>query len=147
MSALAGLIPLLNRIDALIKKMDELITVMTGKVPEGVPEVPEIIVPAPQVVVERLNNRYLIVEIDTSVARTDEPIGLKNMLLKQGVEYARYMTILDVGGGFTYKLNTTGVPALTGQVGAEHEFEIEEIFITNSAAAGTARLFIEYRVE
>jgi len=142
-SALAGLFSLLNRIDALIKKIDELITVISRKPTEGV----EVVVPAPQVVVERLNNRYLIIEIDTSVARTDEPIGLKNILLGQGVEYARYMTILDVGGGFTYKLNTTGVPALTGQVGAEHEFEIEEIFITNSAAVGTAKLFIEYRVE
>ena len=142
MSALAVL-PLLNRLDALIKKIDELIVATTGVVPPGV----EVVVPPPQVIVERLNNRYYIVDdIDTSDT-TERSLGLKEILKKQGIEYARYLTILDVGGDFTYRLNEKSAKSLTAFIGAEHIFEVEEIWVTGSGVAGTAIIFMEYRVE
>lgn len=142
MSVLAGLLPILNRIDALIAKIDELLTAMGVVIPpDGV------IVPPTQIILEELNNRYYIFDsIDTS--DTDErALGLKDILKTQGVEFARYVVILSVGGGFTYKLNTVGEPSLTAAVGAEHIFEVEEIYVAGSGGAGTAVMFIEYKVD
>ena len=141
MSALAGLLPILNRIDALIAKIDELLIALGVVIPPD-----GIIILPPQLVVERLNNRYLIATVDTSDA-TERAIDLKDTLLKQGVEYARYMVVLAVGGDFTYKLNDKGAAALDAQIGAEHIFEIEEIYVTGSGSAGTGKIFLEYRVE
>ena len=142
MSVIAVL-PLLDRLDALIGKIDALIDALRGVPPEGV----EGIVPPPQVTIERLNNRYMLFDIDTGTARTDVALGLTEVLKKQGVEHARYMVILALGGGFSYKLNAADQPTVDALLGAEWEFEVEEIFVTNAAVAGTARIHVEYRVE
>lgn len=142
MSAL-GLFPILNRIDALIKKIDELIKTLTG-----IPPADGVIPPTVVITEPKRNNRYHIFSLDTATARTDAALGVKDLMEKTGAEYATYMVILGVGGGFTYKLNSKVAPSVTGAVGALWEaFEVEEIYITNLAVAGTAQIHIEYRVE
>lgn len=142
MSALV-LLPILNRIDALIKKLDEFISTITGVPPA------ERVVPPTLVIIEpRRNNRYDISTLDTATSRTDEPLGVKDLMEKAGALYATYMIVLAVGGGFSYKVNSKAAPSVSAQVGDEwDEFEIEELYITNAAVAGTAILHIEYRVD
>ena len=140
MSAIAVL-PLLNRMDALIKKMDEFITAI-GAVP-GV-----IVEPAPvEVITEaKLNNRYKVLTVSLVAALTDQPIGVKDLRPTTG--YATYMPILDIGGGFTYKINSTGAESLPASLGEELEdFEIEEIYLPCGAVGGNAIFYLEYRVE
>ncbi|MBA7491255.1 hypothetical protein ES702_01800 [subsurface metagenome] len=127
------------------EKLQEIIDKLSALVPEipGIPGVPQIIVAMPQ-----RSNRYHIFDIDTNVVRANVPLGLKEYLDKYDVEHAIYMTVLAIGGGFTYRMNS-GVESLcTAVVGDEWEaFEFTEIFITNPAVAGTAQIHVEYRVE
>ena len=130
------------------EKLQEIIDKLSALVPEipGVPGIP----PAPQVVVSipQRANRYHIFELDTATARANVPLGLKEYLDKFDVKHATYMVVLAVGGGFTYRVNSGAESLCTAVVGDEwSEFEITEIFITNLAVAGTARIHVEYRVE
>lgn len=141
--SLVALPLILNRIDALIKKLDQLISLMVGVPPADMVVPPTVVITEP-----KRNNRYHIFALDTATARTDEELGVKDLMEKVGIEYATYMVILSIGGGFTYKQNSKVAPSVTGAVGASWEaFEIEEVYITNVSAAGTAQIHIEYRVE
>ena len=129
MSALA-LFPLLNRIDALIKKMNELL-IAIGVPPDALPPIPQIVITMPL-----RSNRYHVFELDTATVRANVALGLKEMLKKQGVFHATYMVILALGGGFSYRVNDIAAPLVDAQIGAEwDEFEVEEVYITNTAAA------------
>ena len=85
----------------------------------------------PVVVTEkRRANRYKVYVVDLSVARNDEPLGLKD----DGI-VGWSMTIMRADAPFKYKINSKGHDALDASVGNLHEdWEIEEIYITNSAA-------------
>lgn len=137
---------ILNRLDALINRVERLIAATTG-VPVG--ELPPVIeIPPVTVVTERLPNCYKIFSIDLSVVRTDEPLGLKDILLGAGIEYATYMSIITVPAAFQFKLNNTSFDAISASVGLEmSDFEITEIFITNAVLVGTALINVEYRVD
>ena len=137
-----GLLPLLNRLDTLTRKVEELITVLKGEAPPT--EIPTIVT----VTKPLYNNRYTVFSFDTSTVRTNEPLELLEILKKHGVEYATYMVILAVGGGFTYQMNSKSESLCTAAVGDEwSEFEISEVYITNPSVAGTALIHIEFRVE
>lgn len=88
------------------------------------------------------SNRYKVVELDLSTARTDEAVGLK-----AENRVANFMSWEKVEATTTYKLNSKGNDSMDAAVGVEHEnFEIEEIYISNAAAAGkVARLYYEWR--
>ena len=98
--------------------------------------------------VKKYNNSYKVLSFDLSVAHTDEPLGLGDVLDEAGAAYASYMTIIAVPLAFTFKLNSTENDAIDAVVNLEVEdFEITEIFITNDAGAGTALIEVEYRVD
>ena len=133
---------------AIKKEMKEKLQEIIDKLSELVPDVT--IPPAPQVIVAmpQRGNRYHIFDINTATARTNAPLGLKEYLDKYDVKHAIYMVVLAVGGGFTYRVNSGAESLCTAVVGDEwDEFEITEVFITNLAVAGTARIHVEYRVE
>ena len=94
------------------------------------------------------NNRYHVFEIDTSEERDDEALGLATILEEAGAAYSPYITITAVGGGFSYKINSEDNALNTAMLGEEWEdFEITEIYVTNAAVAGTAKIHVEYRVD
>lgn len=135
----------LNRLDALINRVERLIAAVTGVPVEELP--PPIEIPPVTVITERFPNCYRIFDLDLATVRTDEPLGLADILKGAGVEFATYMSIVAIASGFSFKVNNTGFDAITASVGLEwDEFEITEIFITNTAGAGTARIEVEYRV-
>lgn len=112
--------------------------------PMGVPKAPKAVAPKPELtpvlVQEIKNSQYKNFDLDTSVARTDEPLGLRDM----GI-VADSITILAVGGGFSYRLNSRTNDLTTAVLGlSETEFEIEEIYITNAAVAGTAIIRVNW---
>ena len=70
--------------------------------------------------------------IDLSTAHTDAPLGLRAL----GV-IATSMTIIRADDTFDYKLNSPSNDATPAEKGLEEDqFEIEEIYITNSASSG-----------
>jgi len=94
----------------------------------------------PILVQEIKNSQYKNISFSTATARTDAALGLRDM----GI-VADSITILAIGGGFTYKLNKPSNDSTTAVVGlSETEFEIEEIYITNAAAAGTATIRVNW---
>jgi len=137
------ILPILNRLDRVSRKLDELIEKIAAITPT-----PITVTPAPvEVITEpKLNNRYKVITVSLVVALTDSPIGIKE--LKPTTGFATYMTVLAVGGGFTYKLNSTGGDSVTASVGEEvADFEIAEIYLSCGAVGGNAIFWVEYRVE
>ena len=127
------------------EKLQEIIDKLQAIAPEipvGVPPVPTIVITEP-----RRNNRYHIFEIDLSKAHTDEPIGVQELVKVHGVKFCTYMTVLAAPSAFTYKINAKEASVCTAVIGDEWvEFEIEEIYYSNAAAAGTGRIHVEFRV-
>ena len=137
-----------NRLDALINRIERLTAATTGVPVDELP--PEIVIPPPEVVISQpmLPNRYKLFRVDLTVAHSDEPIGVADLLAGVGVHYASYMSIITVPSAFTFKLNSTDMDAIDAAVGLEMDnFETTEIFITNTAGAGTALINVEYRVD
>lgn len=138
----------LNRLDVLINRIERLIAATTGVPVDELPPVIEI--PPPEVVISEplLPNRYKLFRVDLTVAHTNEPIGVADLLAGVGAPYASYMSIITVPSAFTFKLNSTDMDAIDAAVGLEMDnFEITGIFITNAALAGTALINVEYRVD
>ncbi len=138
---------LANRLDVIAELLKRLIAATTG-VP--IDELPDIVIPPPEIVISQpmLPNRYKLFRIDLSIAHTDEPIGLAEMLAGVGQRYASYMSVITEPNPFTFKLNSTDMDAIDASVGLEmDDFEITEIFYSNAAAAGTALVNVEYRVD
>ena len=141
---------ILNRLDALINRVERLIAASTGVPVEELPPPVEVVAPPPELVITepKLPNCYKIFSIDLSVGRTDEPIGLSDILKGAGVEYATYMSIISVPSTFSFKVNNTSFDPINAAVGLEwDDFEIKEIFITNAVGTGTALINVEYRVD
>jgi len=94
----------------------------------------------PILVQEIKNSEYKNIPLDTSVPRNNIALGLRDM----GI-VADSITILAIGGGFTYRLNKPTNDSTTAVVGLqETEFEIEEVYITNAAVAGTAIIRVNW---
>jgi hypothetical protein len=78
------------------------------------------------------NKRYKNIELDLGVERTNKELGLRGM----GI-VADSMTIIKAEADFEYRLNSVSNDATPAEKGmTEDEIEIEEIYITNAAAAG-----------
>jgi len=138
---------LANRLDVIAKLLERLIAIEAG-IP--VDDLPEIIIPAPELVISEplLPNRYKIFRIDLTLAHNDEPIGIGELLKGVGTPYASYMSIITVPDDFTFKLNSTDMDEIDASVGLEQEnFEITEMFVTNTVGAGIALINVEYRVD
>jgi len=121
-----------------IQELEKLIRPMEPPKPPRAGLLPDEITPV--LVQEIKNSQYKNLSFSTGVARTDEPLGLRDM----GI-VADSMTILAIGGGFTYKINKPSNDSTTAVVGLqETEFEIEEVYITNAAVAGTAQIRVNW---
>lgn len=93
------------------------------------------------------NNRYYVFDLDTSVVRADVAIGLQAILTAAGAPYATYLLVIQIGGGISYRINDVANALLTPAAGEYWDnFEFTELYITNAAVAGTARIQVEYRV-
>ena len=139
---------ILNRLDALINRIERLTAAITGVPVDELPPVVE--VPAPELVISQpqLPNRYKLFRVDLSEVRADEPLGIGDLIKGVGAPYASYLSIITVPAAFQFKLNSTDSDAIDAAVGLEwDDFEITEVFITNTAGAGTALINVEYRVD
>ena len=127
------------------EKLQEIIDKLTAIAPE-IPVPPE--VAAPIITEPRRNNRYHIFDIDLSKAHTDEKLGIQDVIKVHGVGLATFMTVLAVPSAFTYKINAKEAPECDAIKGDKwRDFEIEEIYYSNSALAGTGKIHIEFRVD
>lgn len=94
----------------------------------------------PVLVQEIKNSKYKNISFNTAVVRANVPLGLRDMGL-----IADAITILAIGGGFGYRLNEIDNDLTTAVVGlSETEFEIEEVYLTNAAAVGTAQIRVNW---
>ncbi len=85
----------------------------------------------PTLVQEIKNMKYKNFTVDLSVARTREPLGLRDL----GI-VADALSIIRVDAAFDYIMNdptNDATPATAGMM--EDQFELEEVYITNTAAA------------
>ena len=104
----------------------------------GVIEVPE---PRPIVIRRERANRYAIFEIDLSEARQYEQLGLK----EKGI-VATGMSVIRVDSPFYFRINDKSFDLIEASVGMElSDFEIQEVYITNSAGAGYGKIWFEWR--
>lgn len=93
-----------------------------------------------------LNNRYHVFDIDMTVLRQEERFGLKEWLESRGVEYCTFLAITEVSHDFTYRINDSKNPSCDAVVGDEWEnFEIYEIYISNTVGVGHGQFHIEWR--
>ena len=86
-------------------------------------------------------NKYMRVNVDLSVAHTDESLGLEG----NKVTYL-WVAIEQADSDFTYKLDRKENSPLIGAVGtsfSQHEFS--EIYVTNEAASGLAVFVVGWR--
>ena len=137
-------IPMVNRLDVIIKLLEQLIEAITGAPPE------DIVIPPPEVVISAplLPNRYKIFRVDLTEAHEDKALGLREVLIETDAPYVSYMTILEAPSPFTFKVNSTDMDDINAVVGVEWEdFEITEIFVTNTVGTGTALIQVEWRVD
>lgn len=96
--------------------------------------VPKRIRITPTLTQEIKNRGYKNFELDLSTARTNKALGLRGM----GI-IADTMTILRADDDFTYRINSAGNDETPGEKGLQEDlFEIEELYLTNSAGSGKA---------
>jgi len=112
-------------------ELARLIRPMTAPTPpRPVSPPPEI---QPMLVQEIKNKQYKNFTVDLSVARTNAPLGLRDMAI---VADAMTIASLTAGATLNYRLNNPAndlTPASQGL--QETEFEIEEVYLTNVAQA------------
>ena len=123
-----------------ILELEKIIRPMAAPLPPRKGKLPDELVP--MLTQEIKNREYKNFNIDTNVAVTDQPLGLRDL----GI-VADAMTVISVGGGgLSYKLNSPSndpTPASTGL--QETDFEIEEIYITTTGAGpGTAIIRVNW---
>jgi len=99
---------------------------------------PEVMTPL--LVQEIKDSEYKNFNVNTTVGvMIDSPIGLRDLGIVPNA-----MTVLSIGGGFTYKLNKTSNDPTTAVAGMqETEFAIEEIYITG-LGVGTAIIRVNW---
>lgn len=99
--------------------------------------VPQTIVPL--LVQEIKNSKYKNISFSTAIGVVDEPLGLSGMGIVGDA-----MTVLAVGGGFTYKMNNSANDSTTAVAGlVEDQFEIGEIYVTG-LGAGTGQIRVNW---
>jgi len=115
----------------------------TKELEEAIPPPPELPakVPITPTLTQEVKDRgYRNFELDLSTARTNAELGLRRM----GI-VADTMTVIRADSYFTYRLNSASndeTPAERGM--KEDEFEIEEVYITNSALTGKALIRVTW---
>jgi len=88
----------------------------------------------PTLTQEVKDRQYRNFELDLSTARTNAELGLR----KLGI-VADAMTIIRADSPFDYRLNSAINDATPAEKGLEEDqFEIEEVYVTNSALSGKA---------
>ena len=114
-------------------ELEKIIRPMKAPLPPAKGPVPPEVVP---VLVQEIKNKlYRNIDFSTAIGVTDQPLGLRDM----GI-VADAMTVLAIGGGFSYKMNSPSNDSTTAAVGfQETEFEIEEIYVTG-LGAGTGMI-------
>ena len=135
---------------AIKKEMKEKLQEIIDKLAAIAPEIPVPPVVPPTVIVTepKRNNRYHIFETDLTKAHTDEVLGIKDLVEKYDVKFVTYMTVVAVPSAFSYKMNSKEASVCEAAVGDEwKDFEIEEIYYSNAAAAGTGKIHVEFRVD
>lgn len=109
-----------------------------GKI--SLPEFPEF--PKQMLTKEKMDNRYAVIIHDLSKASEDKEYDLNH------IKYSS-MTLIYADSNFTFKINSSGNKACP--VKAKQAFtlklEIEKVYISNKAAAGTAILFLTRMVD
>ena len=101
--------------------------------PRAIPPPPELRATLVQQILNKEYKNFTFVT-NPAVPWVDHPLGLRDMGM-----VADTMSVIALGGGFDYKLNRPSndpTPAAAGM--SETEFEIEEIYVTTPALAGTA---------
>ncbi|GAJ10834.1 unnamed protein product, partial [marine sediment metagenome] len=109
------------------KDMKEKLQEIIDKLAELVPEIPAPL--APIIITPQRSNRYHVFEFVTNpaIAWVNHPMGIKDYLEKHDVKFGVYMTVLAIGGGFTYRVNSAAESLCAAFVGEEWEdFEIAE---------------------
>ncbi|MCR6691587.1 MAG: hypothetical protein MRT15_04285 [archaeon YNP-LCB-003-016] len=138
-----------EQLEVLIKQID-----YTNKLLEGIakslgaavrPPTEAILAPpAPAVttVEEVLNNRYKVFKLDLSVARNNEPLGLRDMGI---VAKSAVVTRLDSPASWRRNDPTTGEPEELYTGYRVDNFAIEELYITNDVGTGYLTIVVEWR--
>jgi hypothetical protein len=104
------------------------------------PPMPKKVTVTPTLTQEVKDRGYRNFEVDLSVARTNAPLGLRAM----GI-VADTMTIIRADSPFEYRLNSPSNDSTPAEKGMkENEFEIEEVYITNSASSGKAIIRVNW---
>ena len=118
-------------------ELEKLIKPMGPPPQPRIGEVPETLFP--MLVQEIKDKLYKNISFSTAITVVDRPLGLRDM----GI-VANTMTVLSIGGGFTYKMNKTSNDSTTAIVSLqETQFEIEEVYITG-LGAGTGILRVNW---
>ena len=92
------------------------------------------------------NDHYHIFNLDLSIPRNIQPVGIKEFLKSRNVEFATHMVILSVPAPWFFRVNAGNASVCAAIVGDEWEdFEVHEMYITNGAFIGFAQIYIEWR--
>jgi len=104
------------------------------------PEIPARVRITPTLTQEVKDRGYRNIEIDLSTARTNEALGIRRL----GI-VADTMTVIKADSAFTYRINSASNDATPAEKGfTEDQFEIEEVYITNSALTGKAIIRVNW---
>lgn len=120
---------ILDKLDQIERKIEE-IQVSPPVFPEDVKEIFKKILAA------LLPNEYFMVTVDTSNTQW-KSLGIK------GTGF----WIVDVGGGFSYKMNKLDRPEITAEAGGRWDFEFENIYVKGSGTSGTGKIIYWQRIE
>jgi len=142
------LIDIFTRIDELleilVKEVNYTNTLLSRLV--GAPPRPpvEVIVPTPPITTVEiaLNNRYKVFNLDLSIPRKDEPLGIRDL----GVT-VNCATVTRLDSPAYWRRNDPVVGDLEElRLGYEvYGFEIHELYITNEAGTGYLTIVVEWR--
>ena len=144
------LIDIFTRIDelleVLVKEVDytnRLLSRLVG-IPPPPPTIPTPVIEVPPVttVEVALNNRYKVFNLDLSIPRKDEPLGIRDL----GV-VANCATVVRMDSPAYWRRNDPRTGDLEElRLGYEvYNFRIEELYITNEAGEGYLTIVIEWR--
>jgi len=124
-----------------IEELEKAIKQLRGtiKPPEG-----EVIV-KPVVIEKVLNNRRAVFRLDLSTARDNEPLGIPD---KTGGLPVNFLLVQRLDNPIQIRVNSKSADLEDVSVGFTIEdFEINEVYVTNSATSGYAVIVVEWRVD
>ena len=131
-----------RRLAEVSSKLDRVVSLLEGLA--GVPATAPAAAPtAPVTMVEEAPcNRYKVFKLDLSVARNNEPLGLRDLGI---VARSAVVTRLDSAAYWRRNEPVTGdlEELYTGY--RVSNFEIEELYITNPAGSGFLTIVVEWR--